>query len=393
MSWDTVLKILNEACVPYVKAPSSSETGGPSTTPGAVLLVAKEGEVVFHEAFSCRSVLPLRTAANKETVYDIASLTKAIVTTTLAMKLVQSGQLALDRKLSQIFQTFGTLGKESITIRHLLTHSSGYPAYVPFYKHIEQAERTNKAGIMGSRAALEMVQNEIFRLPIQNLPGKVAVYSDVGFILLGAVIELYSGSKHLEKIAEELIFAPLKLQSTGFVDISKLKRGGLAPVTDVIAPTNQCPWRKRIICGEVQDENAWAMGGIAGHAGLFSTAMDVHRFALEMLRCFHGQSDFVSQDIVREFWQRDLKTPNSTWALGWDTPSPENSTAGKYFSPQAVGHLGFTGCSLWIEPESAIEVILLTNRVHPTAENEKIKELRPRVHNAVMEALNHHTLP
>jgi CubicO group peptidase (beta-lactamase class C family) len=166
-----------------------------------------------------------------------------------------------------------------------------------------------------------------------------------------------------------------------------MKRRGLAPVTDMIAPTAECPWRERILCGEVHDDNAWAMGGVAGHAGLFSTARDVHAFATEMIDCYHGRGGLVSQDTVRKFWTLDNSIEGSSWALGWDTPSPEHSSSGRYFSRNSVGHLGFTGCSLWIDPDRELDVVLLSNRVHPNPENNLIREFRPLIHDLVMETL------
>jgi CubicO group peptidase (beta-lactamase class C family) len=161
----------------------------------------------------------------------------------------------------------------------------------------------------------------------------------------------------------------------------------LTPVTDMIAPTEHCPWRKRVLCGEVHDDNAYAMGGVAGHAGLFASATDVHALATRLRACHRGEDDFVPPELMRLFWTRAGLVPGSTWALGWDTPSPGGSSAGSGFGPEAVGHLGFTGTSLWIDLARDLHVIFLTNRVHPHRENDRIREFRPRVHDAVMEVV------
>ncbi len=360
-----------------------------AVTPGAVLLVAQGGEIKFLGAAGARSIVPSETELRVNTVYDVASLTKALVTTTLIMRLIDSGKVELDRRLSRIFQTFGTFGKERITVRNLLAHCSGLPAYVPFYKQIAKADSGEKAGIMRCRGALEMVYHDIYRLPLEHEPGTISKYSDVGFILLGHLIEVGSGGRHLDKVAAEQLFAPLKLRSTGFVELSRITRRGVAPITDVIAPTSECPWRRKLVWGEVQDENAWAMGGVAGHAGLFSTAEDVHAIARELINCYHGRGSLVSKDVARLFWTKDGTVEDSTWALGWDTPSPEGSSSGHHFGANAVGHLGYTGCSLWIDPERELEIILLTNRVHPSVDNNLIKEFRPQIHDLVMETLGY----
>lgn len=242
--------------------------------------------------------------------------------------------------------------------------------------------------MMTSRGAVDLVYNEIFRAKIENLPGKVAKYSDIGFILLGSALEVVCGMP-LEKITTRNLIKPLKLENSGFIELSALRRRGLETVNDVIAPTLQCPWRGRLLWGEVHDDNAWAMGGVSAHAGFFSTAEDIHAITHELIECYHGRGSFVSRDVVRQFWKRDESVPNSTFALGWDTPSPKASSSGRYFPASSVGHLSFTGCSIWIDPERELEVILLSNRIHPTADNNNIKDFRPLIHDLVMEALGY----
>ncbi|MGH7961648.1 MAG: serine hydrolase, partial [Candidatus Binatia bacterium] len=176
----------------------------------------------------------------------------------------------------------------------------------------------------------------------------------------------------------------LGLQTTAFVDLEMMRRRKLQPVPEMFAPTEQCPWRKRLLCGEVHDDNAYAMGGVAGHAGLFSTVDDVNQLVSCLLACYRGESTWLPSALVREFWTRDDRVPGSTWALGWDTPSPHGSSAGEFFSPHSIGHLGFTGASLWIDLDRQVQVIVLSNRVHPRRDNEKIKAFRPVLHDAIM---------
>ena len=212
-------------------------------------------------------------------------------------------------------------------------------------------------------------------------------YSDIGFILLGRAIELILGGVSLDKLVATRILRPLGLKSMGYIDLSRVRRGGIAPVCDAIVPTLDCPWRGRVLCGEVHDDNAWAMGGVAAHAGLFSNAMDVHTFATHMVDCWHGRGSLVSRDTVRKFWTVDGTVKDSTWALGWDTPTPGKSSSGRFFSAHSVGHFGYTGCSLWIDAEREVDVVLLSNRIHTSRDNAALKKFRPVIHDLVMEAL------
>jgi CubicO group peptidase (beta-lactamase class C family) len=212
------------------------------------------------------------------------------------------------------------------------------------------------------------------------------VYSDLGFILLGAVIEEVSGMT-LDRFCHERIFRPLGLRATAFIDLSLLRARRLEPVTEMIAPTERCPWRKKVLCGEVHDDNAYAMGGVAGHAGLFSSAKDLDTILCRLKECYRNTAPFIPQRIVQEFWTRDQAVSDSTWCLGWDTPSPTNSSSGAYFSPHSVGHLGFTGTSAWLDLEHDRHVILLSNRVHPSRDNEQIRAFRPHIHDLIVKAL------
>ncbi len=385
--WSKVEDALRGAATPFRHSSATPERKTPAF-PGAVLLVGQGGEIVFHEAFGCRSVVPDPTEMKKDMVFDVASLTKVLITTSLMMQLVQEELINLDWRVSRVVQTFGTHGKESMTIRHLLTHMSGYAGTHPYYKYIAKADNAGRAGVMTSKSAAEMVYNEIFRSKLENMPGKVTRYSDIGFMLLGHCIETVAGQS-LDKLALKHVIKPLGLESTGYIDLSNLRRRGLEPVLDSIVPTARCPWRGRLLCGEVHDDNAWAMGGIAAHAGIFTTAQDLHKFAAELIACYHGTGSFIERDVVRKFWTIAGDDPESSWALGWDTPSKSGSSSGHHFSKGSVGHLAFSGCSIWIDPERELDVILLTNRIHPTPENNAIRDFRPVIHDLVMHALGY----
>jgi len=360
---------------------------GGGAIPGAVIVVSQAGRVLYHAAFGARSIEPGQTPMQPDTVFDLSSLTKPLATTTAFMLLMKEKKVALDDRVTRFFHNFGVHGKIHVTFRHLLAHSSGLAAWRPYHREIERLERHGRPGFLGSRGAKEFVYAQVHRERPEYEAGTRTVYSDLGFILLGELIEVVAGMP-LDRFCHERIFCPLGLRSTGFVDLYALRMRRLVPVTESIAPTENCPWRKRILCGEVHDDNAWAMGGVAGHAGLFASAMDVALLAARLCACWRGEDDFVPPEIVREFWTRGPGETGSSWALGWDTPSPAGSSAGVRISPAAVGHLGFTGTSLWIDLEREATVVLLTNRVHPRRDNERIRTVRPRVHDAVLEVLD-----
>ncbi|HYU32362.1 MAG TPA: serine hydrolase [Thermoanaerobaculia bacterium] len=332
--------------------------------PGGVLAVGYRGALVHLHPFGRLTYEADAPPVTTETLYDLASLTKVVATTTMAMILVDEGRLDLDQPVRNFLPGFQGPGKEAVTVRHLLTHSSGLEATAPLYKKIE-----------GRAAYLERIQAMDLVYP----PGSRSVYSDLGIILLGEVLERVAGQS-FETFVRERVLDPLGMRDTLF-----RPPAGLRPR---IAPTEVDPWRGRLVQGEVHDENAFAMGGVAPHAGLFATAGDLARFAQMLLN--GGVLDghrIISQETVELFTRRAGVVPGSDRALGWDTKSAEGSSAGTLMSPRTFGHTGFTGTSIWIDPERELYVILLTNRVHPTRENNLIREARPAVADAVVRAL------
>jgi len=354
--------------------------------PGATIAVRSGGQIAFECAFGHRTLQPERSPMRLETVFDLSSLTKPLATTIAIMILVRDAKLRHNEPVTRFFHNFGVHGKGHVTFRQLLAHCSGLAAWRPYYQQIAEIERSGKVNFMASRGAKEFVYDEIHRERPEYPTGSKTLYSDLNFILLGELVEQVSGVA-LNRLCRDKIFRPLQLRATDFIDISQNRTRRLEPVREMFAPTSFCPLRKRWLIGEVDDENAYAMGGVAGHAGLFAPVREVDRLAHELVRCYGGKSDFLPQQVVREFWSRDKSVASSTWALGWDTPSTEYSSSGHHFSPIAVGHLGFTGTSIWIEPEREIVISLLTNRVHPRRDNQAIRDLRPRIHDLVMEAL------
>ena len=354
--------------------------------PGATAAVRVGGAVVFEGAFGFRTLVPQPREMKLDTVFDLSSLTKVLATTFAVMLLVNDGKLKLDDRVARMFPTFGVHGKDRVTFRHLLAHCSGLPSWRPFHSMIADIERGGRVNFTTSPGAREWVYEEIHRQKPEAPPATKAVYSDLNFIALGETIE-HIAAVPLQRFFQERIARPLRLRATGFIDLSTARFSKLEPVSEMFAATENCPSRHRLLVGEVDDENAYAMGGVAGHAGLFAPVREVDRIAAELLACYHGRSDFLPQIVVGEFWTRDSTAPGSTWALGWDTPSPAHSSSGHHFPASAVGHLGFTGTSIWIDPDREIAVSILTNRVHPYRENQAIREFRPKVHDLIMEAI------
>jgi len=317
--------------------------------PGAVVVVGTADKIVKmrgYGTFTYRS----KKQVTPQSPFDMASLTKVIATTTAAMQLYEARRLDLDARVASYVPEFGQNGKENITIRHLLTHTSGMRPYIWFH----EADFTTR----------EEVVDSIFVTAPDNPPGKNYRYSDFSMIVLLVVIETITG-QDFATYTHEHIFEPLGMVETGF-------RSTGIPDFSVVPTENDDYFRHRLIQGEVHDEAAWIMGGTSGHAGLFSTGSDVARFASMLVqggRLNDGQ--FLHEETIRLFITA-VDTSMHTRALGWDTRSPERdiSAAGKFFGPRSYGHTGFTGTSFWIDPDEGLYVIFLSNRVYPSREGD-----------------------
>jgi CubicO group peptidase (beta-lactamase class C family) len=352
--------------------------------PGTVILFGDEGETRFHEAFGARQVDPVRLPATLDTIYDVASLTKAVVTSVIAMRAVGDGLLRLDDPVIRYVPEFVGEAKEGVTIRHLLAHAAGLPAHRPFY--LQHPGTGREAAGDGEGDAARSARRAAILLaaaaePLTAPPGTRAVYTDLGFMLLGWLLERVRGAR-LDALADREIFHPLALGATAFGPLA-------ADAGRAIAATERCPWRGRLLVGEVHDQNAWAMNGVAGHAGLFSTAHDLAVIAHDLAAVWRGEEPTggarVDRDVIREFWTPS-GVPGSNWRLGWDGPAPHGSQAGALLARSAVGHLGFTGCSLWIDPERNRVIVFLSNRIHPVVRDDpRFRAFRPAVQDAAIE--------
>jgi len=346
--------------------------------PGAVLGVSVAGQRYLYA--SGRLTMTEQAQAEPTTVYDLASLTKVVGLTTAVMLAVDDGKLELDAPVQRYLPAFGGEGKERVTIRLLLAHGSGLPAWRPLFR--EAGTREGAFALADTTA-------------LSSPPGTMDVYSDLGLIVLTQAVEAVYRER-LDSLLARRVFQPLGMTSVRFLPTADRDR---------IAPTELDPWRDRVLRGEVHDENAARLDGVSGHAGLFGSAPDLLTFAEWMVEGWNEGTGERGNESMRErpalvrsilpsfprtlvqaFTRRQDLIPGSSRALGWDTPSPGGS-AGAFLSATSFGHTGFTGTSLWIDPEHRLAIVLLSNRVNPTRDNPRWAPVRARVADLVMTTL------
>jgi CubicO group peptidase (beta-lactamase class C family) len=343
---------------------------GAQAFPAASVEVGSREAVFWQDAFGRLSYEDDAAETVVDTIFDLASLTKVIATTTLVMRAVDDGILRIADRVADWIPEWRGADRLGVTVRDLLAHCSGLTAYLPYYRDL-----TGRVEF----------QQAIADAPLEYAPRTRAIYSDLGFILLGFILEeawarAASGPAGTTD--------PAALLSGQFRRVSSYLTGELLTFNPPrsarprIAPTEHDPWRGRTLVGEVHDENAWALGGAAGHAGLFGTAAAVGSFARAALHTINGTGVLAQPETMRGFISR-TDIPGSSRALGWDTMLP-TSSCGTRLSPTAIGHTGFTGTSLWIDWERDLYIVLLTNRVHPSRNNDAIRRIRPRFHDMVL---------
>ncbi len=329
--------------------------------PCATVAIVWRGKLVALKAFGRFTYDPNSPEATANTVFDLASVTKVVATTTMAMILYQRGLLDLETPVAAVVPEFSGSDsrRKNITVRMLLAHSSGLPAYEKLYQHASNRDE---------------LLSLAFAVNLTAAPRTRAEYSDIGFIILGSLLERIA-DESLDRFCQRELFGALGMVHTMFNPPIALR--GLIPPT-----VEDCVLRHRLIQGEVQDQNASVLGGVAGHAGVFSSAGDIAIFANALL-----QGGYLARpETLDTFTRRETSPAGTSRALGWDTPfSPSQS--GKYFSPSSFGHLGYTGTSLWVDPERQLSIVLLTNRTWPDCRNQAIKAIRPAFHDAVIEPL------
>ena len=337
--------------------------------PGGVLLVSTAGSEIFFQAYGYSNIFSGRLMT-RDTVFDLASFTKPLATTLAIIKLISQQKLELCQRLGSILTQFNSTDKGRISIENLLYHNSGFPDYRPYYKLLCKLKPN-----LRKDALRELLAKE----PLINPPGKEVMYSDIGFMILCWVIEQVSGNR-LDRFITKEIYHPLGLENLFFVDLDSKAR------QVKFAATELCSWRNILLEGAVHDDNAYVVGGIQGHAGLFGTAQDVLSLLSELMAVYLGSPSMgvFDTDLIQMFFKQQEHTGR---ALGFDTPSPIEPSCGQYFSKDTVGHLGFTGTSFWMDLDRKVMIILLTNRVHPSRSNNKIKAFRPKLHDGIMKKL------
>ncbi len=340
--------------------------------PGAAVAVAKNGKVLVKKNYGYAEKIPVERKLSLKHYFDIASLTKPLCTAMIAMVLVEQGKLKLDEPVGTYYKRFRKAPYNVILIKHLLQHTSGLPAYKPYYEKLSDRVFSGKPVEEIKKELLKYILNESLEEEVRI--GSTRLYSDLGYILLGDIFEQIT-QKPLDKLFNELVAKPLRLTETFFMPLnvkSKFSR------TDFVS-TSKSSLRRKILAGEVEDEHAWLLNGVAGHAGLFSTLPDLMKWAEELFAIQEGKSKFLKKETLHQF--ADAKPP-----LGWDKPAEDNSQAGDFFPKSGIGHLGFTGCSIWLDLPRKIYIIILTNRVHPYRYNEGIKKFRPMIQDLIFQS-------
>lgn len=366
--------------------------------PAADLLVAKGGEVLYAQHYG---------DARDRTCFDISSVTKPVAAVTIAMMLAAEGLLKTDDTVYQWLPGARKPWHRQMTILNLINHTSGLPTWQPYYRELP-------ISLIGTEAGSRFILDACYEEALLAKPGEKTIYSDIGFMMLGEILK-QAGNAPLDTLFAQKVAKPLGLVDTFFVRLTGSPMAASAKRTDTkpdkhvptpkhglpserpsrkddehrrFAPTEDCPWRERVIHGEVDDQNAFALGGVAGHAGLFSTAADLHKFTMALTRAYQGESDFLPHELVRGLLgEGKTKPEGDEFVFGWNRPSKRNSASGRHFSVNSIGHLGYTGCSIWIDLSKDFWIILLTNRIHPSTTNQKIKIFRPQIHDLIFDEL------
>lgn len=321
-------------------------------------------------------LIPERTAMSADVFFDLASLTKPLATTLAVLCLMKEKKISLEESLPDLMQVPTEKRKQAITLKHLLSHTSGLPAHREYYKDLIRYPLADRKDI---------ISDWILKEELLYQPGTQALYSDLDYILLGMIIEKKT-KLTLDRFVADKIMKPLGLEGGMYFIPLAGECNSKRSEKRIFAATEVCPWRHKVLCGEVHDDNAYVLGGVAGHAGLFGNIRSVLRLSAWLLDMWQDDADHpnirnadLQQFMIRQRWVR-----NSTWTLGFDTPATKGSSSGSFLSATSVGHLGFTGTSFWIDRKKDLIIVLLTNRIHPQRDSAGMKEFRPYFHDAVV---------
>ncbi len=329
-------------------------------------------------AVGCRRLVPSALPLSVDTHFDLASVTKIYGTATLAARLVDRGWIDWNQPLRSILPQFRD---DRVTLTHLLAHTGGLPAWFPFYEKLRTRFAPKPVCDVSVAQRQKAMRELVFEVPLENEPGAKAVYSDLSFLLLGFALEEVTALP-LDRAVERWVWGPMGIRNSSY---RRVTSDAIKAADERFAATEDCPWRGGVLQGQVHDDNCWAMGGYGGHAGAFGPIGDLMTFGS---RLFSG---FLSPAVRDRAWTRvvpPLGPPGCDRTPGWDTPSGEEPSLSRRFSSRSVGHLGFTGTSLWLDPDAGLAIALLSNRVHPTRENTRIKAFRPTFHSALADDLS-----
>ncbi len=327
-----------------------------------------------------------------ETVFDIDGLTVPVVTVPIILNLVAQNALDLDARVSRYVHGFGVYEKSPVTVRQILNHTSGLSAYTPFYSELDKTGRGGKLISVATRSASQQVYTSINRSHLKAKPGSAQAFSEVGMILLGNIIETLTGTT-IDKVCWREVTGPLALRNTGYIDLSLIQRGKYVPDPELIAPSEDCSWRGRVLCGEVRDENTWMMGGVSGQAGLFSNVEDLSKWSKSFFNAYHGRSGQLARELLHESLKPAEKFEDGLRGC-WSTPKQTfsfdavkaSSESGETLPPLALA--GRTGCALLLDPERELSVVFLSNRSYPSRSNKKIQAFYPKLFQEIWSALS-----
>lgn len=359
------------------------------TLSGAVVMVSRQGSPVLHYAAGTKvpsaqeAPEAARGAMSIDTVFDLGQMTQAICTATILLRLVSAEKIHVTDRASRFLQALGVGQKSSITLEHLLSHTAGFPTGVSVYEELVRANAGPRPGILSSSGAKQYAYTHFHNLPLKYEPGTRELVSDANYIVLGEICEIITGLP-LEKAYARYVAAPLRVGSLNFIDLTLLRRKGLEPVVELFAPTGFCSRRGRLLAGEVWDENAWVMGGVSGHCGLFGTAHDVHTWATEILRGYRGESSFVSKEAVAAFLSSESTISQASHRLGVSAAARENGFVESKSSSRAFVTFSSTGCSAFIDPDTETIVVFLSNAGFSGHMSRRFLGLRADIHAAVM---------
>lgn len=355
---------------------------------GASCLAVCSGEVFFQEAYGRKSATSTNATTESistETVFDIGSLTGSLVTASLAMQLIADGRLRLEDRVSRHLQNFGVLGKAEITVAHLLTHTSGLPQHYSFQRDLPDLSRDAIVGAKTSRGSRDALFNAVNRMSLRAEPGLKHQWSEVGLLVLGLLIETITGST-LDDLAERQLFRPLKLKSTSFISLEKLSKQKLSIDTSMIAASGKCTSRGVEILAEPFDFVARALGGVAGHAGLFSTSLDMAVFGMELLRSISSSNGVVPKSLAQYFMYSEAEG-RIAYNYAWEDLASQPDLSRSQFSKKAFGRASALGSALWLDPELDLVISLTANRKNPTETSKRFDHFRADLVSALVQTI------